>query len=59
LPSNPKLSKPTTIVGSVLDIVVVSHAAEGMICDKYEGRVNIYNVLYCFLQRLMVSPPQF
>jgi hypothetical protein len=36
-------SRPTSIVGPILDMVVVSYAIEGSICEESGRRVNVYN----------------
>jgi hypothetical protein len=38
-------------------MVAVSLGVEGMVCEEQEGRVNIYNVLYCILQGSRVLSP--
>jgi hypothetical protein len=41
------IGRPTVIVWPILDTVVISLSAEGMICEEQEGCLNIYSVLYC------------
>jgi hypothetical protein len=42
-------SKPTTIMGSILNTVVISHVVEGAICEESRRRVSVYITLYCIL----------
>jgi hypothetical protein len=42
-------SRPTVIVGPVLDTVVVFRAIEGTIGKESRGHVNVYNTLYYIL----------
>jgi hypothetical protein len=51
-------SRPTTIVGPILDRVVVSHDVKGMTCDETGRHVSIYNALYCILQGPVSSLPR-
>jgi hypothetical protein len=51
-------SRSTTIVGPILDMVVIPHAVEGTMCEESGRHVSIYNALYCILQGSATSPPQ-
>jgi hypothetical protein len=50
--------KPMTIMGPVLNTVVVSHVVEGTLCEESRGHVNAYNDLYCILQGSIASLPR-
>jgi prolipoprotein diacylglyceryltransferase len=47
--------RPTTIMGGILDTVVIFLAVEVMISKEFGRCVNIYNALYCILQRFVAS----
>jgi hypothetical protein len=57
------IGRPKPIMGPILDMVVISYVAIwGMMCEESGRRVNVYNALYCVLQRarcfasLVVTP---
>jgi hypothetical protein len=50
-PQTLSISRPTTIMRPILDMVAISRAVEGMVCEESERCVNVYNALYCILQR--------
>jgi hypothetical protein len=45
-----------TIVGPILDTVVVSSDVAGEMCKESGRHVNIYIILYCILQGPVVLP---
>jgi hypothetical protein len=50
--------RPTVIVGPILDMVVVFHVVEGMMCEESGRCVSVYNTLYCVLQGFAALPPR-
>jgi hypothetical protein len=51
-------SRPMVIVGSILDMVVVSHVVEGMMCEESGRHVSVYITLCCVLQGSSALPPR-
>jgi hypothetical protein len=49
--------RPTAIASPILDTMVISLTVEDMVCEEYEGHVNVYSALYYILQRSKVSLP--
>jgi hypothetical protein len=55
---NLSLGMPTTIVGSILDTVVISRDVKGTTCGKSGRCVSVYNTIYDVLQGSVASPPR-
>jgi hypothetical protein len=55
---NLSLGMPTTIVGSILDMVVISCDVKGTMCGKSGRCVSVYNTIYDILQGSVASPPR-
>jgi hypothetical protein len=51
-------SRPTAIMGPILDTVVIYRSVEGMLCEESRGRVSVYNALYCILKGSIASLPR-